>query len=108
MLCEKCDMMMCFKLFDPEKPLHGKCSECGHIQDVKFNEIPDYAVLITFDDFVHMCDIGAFIDYDGEGQLATKDKAAELYIKPSHIKKNEIFKHPKVKEIYTHVAWYNR
>jgi len=108
MFCKKCDMLMSFKLFDPEKPLHGKCSCCDHIQEIKFNEIPNYADVMTFEHFVEMCELGGFIDYDGEGQLATKDKAAELYIKPSHIKNNEIFKHPKVKEIYTHVAWYNR
>jgi len=108
MLCKKCDCFMCFKLFDSEKPLHAKCSECGHIQEIEFEEIPDYADHMEMKHFVEMCNLGGFIDYDGEGNLATKDKVAKLYIKPSMIKNNLIYKDPKVLEIYTHVAWYNR
>ena len=54
------------------------------------------------EDFIDYCECGAFIDYDGDGQYATKTQVINLYIKPSHvIKKQHLTK-------FSHIVWYNR
>lgn len=55
----------------------------------------------TIDEFKEMCELGAFIDYDGFGN-PVKDRLAdvEIWIKPSQLNK--------IPADATHIVWYNR
>jgi len=101
-------MIGCFEIHVPTKPLHAQCTECGHEQEVTWEEIPDYGDLMTLDHFIQMVKCGGFINYDGMGNLATKDKMSCLEIRPSMIKRDIIYQDSRLTSIYTHVVWFNR
>ena len=71
-------------------------------------EEPEYSEIkigdhMTMEEFKSHCDCGGFIDYDGYGYYATKDKMIiNKVIYPSHFKKNLIL------EGYDYVVWFNR
>ena len=69
---------------------------------VEFERLPDYGDHMTIENFIQNCKVGMFIDYDGYGYLATKDRRSDIIISPSKIKKVGIPKWA------THVLWYNR
>lgn len=69
-----------------------------------FSEIRNDDDLMSLEDFEGSCLGGGFIDYDGYGNLATKDKKSDIEIYPSLIKNNTV----KIPEWATHVVWYNR
>jgi len=58
----------------------------------------------TLKQFVDMCESGGFIDYDGFGVYADKEKKMKTNIKvyPSDITSG------KYRKDFTHVVWYNR
>lgn len=108
MLCKKCRMINCFQIHVPSKPLHAQCTECGHEQKVKFDEIPDYADIYTIESFIKHCEMGGFIDYDGYGNLGTKDKMSGLEIRPSMLLYDIIYTDERITSLYTHIIWFNR
>lgn len=65
--------------------------------------IPNYGEHMTIAEFVRCVKTGAFIDYDGTGYLATKDKITDLKILPSDIAGGI---HLVTK--CTHVVWFNK
>jgi len=71
-------------------------------ETITFEELPEYGDHMTIEEFVQSCKVGLFIDYDGFGRFATKDKESSLMISPSGLKKITIPKWA------THVMWYNR
>ncbi len=76
--------------------------------------IPDFADIMTIEEWLNGVESGCFIDYDGHGYWATsthqskKSAVEELYessmVLPSHITKLKI----KPPSWATHVAWYNK
>ena len=69
---------------------------------LEFEKLPDYGDLIEKEEFIENCKARAFIDYDGNGCLASKDKMSNVRISPSQI---GTFYWP---EWATHVVWFNR
>ena len=71
----------------------------------KFGPFPDYLEedkIMPLQDWLKAVEHGSFIDYDGFGELATKDQVSNIKISPSDAK---IFKFP---DWCTHIAWYNK
>lgn len=62
-----------------------------------------YGDLFTIKEFSEMCESGCFIDYDGNGHLATEDKESDIIIHPSTLRES-INDNPWA----THIMWYNR
>lgn len=56
----------------------------------------------TIEQFKGICKDGGFIDYDGFGVYAYKDKKSNIEIYPSDVQKGN------VRSDFTHVVWYNR
>ena len=56
----------------------------------------------TIEQFKGICKGGGFIDYDGFGVYAYKDKKSDIEIYPSDVQKGN------VRSDFTHVVWYNR
>ena len=73
------------------------------IAESGLNEHSDYGYLITVSKFLEYVEGGAFVDYDGNGHLATARKESEISISPSTCQKT-LALHPWA----THVMWFNR
>ena len=58
--------------------------------------------IYTIEQFKSMCKGGGFIDYDGFGVYAFKDKKSDIEIYPSDVIKGNL------RTDFTHVVWYNR
>lgn len=71
-------------------------------KEPKWEPIPDYGDLMTVEEFYKACESHSFIDYDGNGNYAVRDKMSNVEIVPSRILKNGINKR------FTHVVWFNR
>lgn len=56
----------------------------------------------TIEQFKGMCKGGGFIDYDGFGVYAFKDKKSDIEIYPSDVIKGNL------RTDFTHIVWYNR
>lgn len=67
-----------------------------------FSPLPSWGDLMTRQDFVETVECGGFIDYDGDGHLATETQCSDISICPSMVKS---FKWP---VWATHVVWYNK
>lgn len=70
--------------------------------------IPPYGDLITIEDWLECVEQGAFIDYDGNGDLL-EEKDGEFYlimgsIFPSMVKSGEL----QIGSDATHVMWFNK
>ena len=88
-------------------------------EEIKLEELPDYGDIMTIKDWIHIVDSGGFIDYDGHGNLAMKDKMSELQVKPSFVKNGKITKvivgfdwltqlEYEEEWNFTHIVWFNR
>lgn len=71
------------------------------IDNPEFLDFPNYGDLLTKDEFLENVKYGAFIDYDGEGRLATESQETNWCVWPS-------IANSKWPEWATHVMWYNR
>ncbi len=69
---------------------------------ISFKPIPEYGDLMSLDEFIDCCKSGGFIDYDGHGKYAFKDKISDKIVIPSHIIEGNIDKN------FTHVVWFNK
>lgn len=65
-------------------------------------EIPDYGDLFTIEEFEKDCKSGGFIDYDGTGYYAFKNKMTNKEISCDSFVKGTYDKN------YTHVMWFNK
>lgn len=72
------------------------------IKSFELTDISDYAHHMTLKEFIGSVNSGGFIDYDGSGNYATKDKESNITIIPSDITEGVYRKD------FTHVVWYNR
>jgi hypothetical protein len=75
---------------------------------------------MTIKEFIECVNCGGFIDDDGHGYYATKDKMTNKLILPSHItgrtyifdEKTGKFKTVKIKKYldkkFSHIVWFNR
>lgn len=72
------------------------------LQPAKFSDIPDYGDHFTIEDFIDSVKSGMFVDFDGSGYYATKDKMTDIYANPSEIYRDKIDKR------WTHVMWFNK
>lgn len=69
--------------------------------------IPDYADVMTIDEFDQAVADGSFIDYDGTGYAVVDNMESWIQVRPSdmlHRAQGFFLK----KLGFTHVAWYNR
>lgn len=65
--------------------------------------IDKFAALMTLEDFVKACEVGAFIDYDGFGYYSDgKVQFPEEIVSPSDIMKGSM------RPDRSHVVWFNR
>lgn len=93
----------CEKWVQPEVELLDKLSrEKRMIMPYELHEIPDYADVMTLDDFIKACNQGCFIDYDGYGHYCLNGKESSITIHPSDIYHNSI------RREFDSVAWYNK
>ena len=84
---------------------------------IKFEEIPNDVPKYIIKDWFEMVESGGFIDYDGFGYLATKDKMSNLLVYPSFVENSKItkvridfdFDIPYEEDWkFTHIVWFNR
>jgi len=68
----------------------------------ELEDIPSYGDHMRFEDFKECCDSGGFIDYDGSGNYATKDKMSSIGIWASDITEGVH------RTDFTHVVWFNK
>lgn len=62
---------------------------------------PDYGDLMTVNDFLEACDVGAFVDYDGSGYPVKDGKMARnIRVVPSN--------RSSIPADATHVVWFNK
>ena len=70
---------------------------------IEWESLPDYGDLMTVKDFMECVESRCFIDYDGHGYLAIKDKMSNQKIWPSLVKDG-----PLIDPQFTHIVWFNR
>jgi hypothetical protein len=64
-------------------------------------EVPDYGDVMTVENFIKCCEIGGFIDSDGEGFPIKDGKVAhDCFVKPS--------RRALLPKDATHVIWFNK
>lgn len=91
------------RIMEPEQSQISELSgKMKLIQIPEFDEIPDYADVMTFEDFIENCAVGNFIDYDGFGYYATEDKMTDIRIYPSDTTEGVYRKD------FPKVVWFNR
>jgi len=73
------------------------------INGIKLEELPDYGDHMTIEAFKKSIECGAFIDYDGFGDFATKTMVSDKTFLPSNFLER-LSKYPWA----THVVWYNK
>ena len=71
-------------------------------KDYKLKDIPDYGDFMTLEEFAECCMYKGFIDSDGFGYYATKDKMTDITINPSDITTGEY------KKDFPNVVWFNK
>lgn len=71
-----------------------------------YESIPDYGNKMSLEDFKSSCLDGCFIDYDGHGYYAMKDKMSDFPIFPSDITDNKMINNFEYN--FTHVIWFNK
>ena len=71
------------------------------MNEVHWEELPDYGDLMTLDEFQSSVDVGLFIDYDGHGRYATESKMSRFETWPSKFKINRDNR-------FSHIVWFNR
>ena len=96
-----------FEVYDNVcEPYNKRISEVSRkmraIQVPIFREIPDYADVMSIEEFKDSCLWGGFINSDGTGRYVKDGKESDIYIYPSD------FKHNFVREDFDSVAWYNK
>jgi len=68
----------------------------------ELKDLPSYGDLITLADFKTDVEGKGFMDCDGTGYLATKDKMSHTKVYPSS------FNTMKIDSMFTHVMWFNK
>lgn len=99
------DLMTAYRVWEksPERLAAQELSrEYRLIKEPTMGDIPDYGDHMTLEEFVEACKTGAFINYDGFGNYATKDTCSDIQIYPSDITAG------KYRSDFTHVIWFNR
>lgn len=95
-------------MLEETKPIRLEIRKCSfdikQVIETEWDDIPEYGDIMTMEDFKEHVSCGGFIDYDGYGDYATKDKSSNKNISPSDIKLGYVLDDPK----FTHVIWYNR
>lgn len=82
---------------------YEKCSrELRLIDDYTLEDLPSYGHHMSLEEFIECCLDEGFIDNDGSGVYATKDKASDIEICPSDIIAGVYRKD------FTHVVWFNK
>lgn len=69
-----------------------------------FKPLPTYGDLMPVADWLATVENGCFIDYDGEGRLATVNEESNISVKPSFVTSLKL----PLPSWATHVMWYNR
>lgn len=91
------------KWAEPEiKRLRELSRERRMMMPYKLDTIPDYADVMTLDDFILCVEEGGFIDYDGFGLYVLNGKETNIEVYPSDVK------HGAIRKEFDSVAWYNR
>lgn len=72
---------------------------------IKFEKLPSYGDLMTIEEWLENVECGGFIDYDGSGTLAYKDKMSDIDVYPSMVKSGMF---QMIRGDFTHVVWFNR
>ena len=82
---------------------HAKLNrEKRMLKTPEFNDIPEYAHVMTLKDFIENVESGGFIDYDGNGSYVRDGKESNITIYPSDIQYGAI------RDDFDTIAWYNR
>jgi hypothetical protein len=70
---------------------------------VEWQDIPDYAHMMPIEKWISCVESGGFIDDDGFGNYAKKDKVSNISVIPSNYKNGMMIENKE----FTHIAWYN-
>lgn len=73
-------------------------------EEIKWDDIPPYGDLFTKEEFRSFCEEGGFLDSDGFGNYASKDKISNIEICPSDFKLGTFHEDPE----FTHIVWFNK
>lgn len=68
----------------------------------EFNDVPEYADVMSLEDFIENVNCGGFIDSDGSGSYVRDGKESDISIYPSDII------HGSIRKDFDSVAWYNK
>lgn len=68
----------------------------------EWEPIPEYGDHMPMSKFLIAVETGAFIDYDGSGNYATKTRMSPREVRPSDVGTKRFRKG------YSHVVWFNR
>ena len=94
--------------------------ESKFIKELKLENIPDYGEHMTLKNFIKYCEEGCFIDYDGWGKYATKNKMSDKIIRPSDVTgrttrfdfetmiTNNVKVNKNIDKSFSHIVWFNR
>ena len=94
-------MERCDDLWKKKMPL---IFERDSQSEPQWDTVPDFADLMTLDEFKQHCDSGGFIDLDGSGFYSDGIRESSMCAPPSMIKRGLIIKRPD----FTHISWYNK
>lgn len=76
--------------------------EIRKLEEPAYENIPEYGDHMTMKDFIGYCKSGCFIDDDGSGYYATKDKMTDIPVYPSDITSGNYRKD------FDYVVWFNK
>lgn len=91
------------KFMQPETSILASLSRKRRmITGYNLSDIPDYADVMSLQEFIDACNCGGFIDSDGFGHYVLDGKETDIDIFPSDIK------HKCIRKEFDSVAWYNK
>ena len=66
-----------------------------------FKNIPKYGIKMNLIEFVEICNVGGFIDYDGSGNYVKDDMMSDISIYPSDVLSG-------LRTDFDEIIWFNR
>lgn len=84
--------------------INFKTGETTRTKRPKFEPLPTYGHLYTWDEFVENVRDGMLDDYDGSGALATATQRSDIDISPARARRQKTPPYPWA----THVVWFNK
>lgn len=75
------------------------------METVQYRPMPEYAEILTIEDFRKFCKALAFVNDDGVGYYSTETEISSIQARPSDF---YYCTEPTIPSTLTHVAWFNK